>query len=72
MECMKHINRIVKFSNIDDSPLTQYMNSDFFYTRANNRHRLPVAWFKSERNRTECETCGTASFIWEVPKIIEA
>jgi hypothetical protein len=68
---MKHINRIAKLSDIDYSSLTQRVDTDFLHAWADYVHWFPIAWFKSALNRTELEACGTASFIWEVPKIIE-
>jgi hypothetical protein len=69
---MKHIDHVAKLSNIDDSPLAQNVDTDFLHAWTNYLDWFPIAWFKSILNRSELETCGTASFIWEVPKIIEA
>jgi hypothetical protein len=69
---MKHINRIAKLSDIDYSPLAQNVDTDFVHAWADYLHWFPIAWFESVLNRTELEACGTASFIGEVPKIIEA
>jgi hypothetical protein len=69
---MKHVNRIAKLSNIDYSPLAQNVETDFVHAWADSLHWFPIAWFESVLNRTELEACGTASFIREVPKIIEA
>jgi hypothetical protein len=72
LECMKHVNRIAKLSNIDYSPLAQNVETDFFHAWADYLHWFPIAWFESVLNRTELEACGTPSLIGEVPKIIEA
>ena len=72
MECMKHINRIAKLSNIDYSPLAQNVDTDFVHAWADYLHWLPITWLESTLNRTELEACSTASFIGEVPKIIKA
>jgi ferredoxin-NADP reductase len=69
---MKHINRIAKLSDIDYSPLAQNVDTDFVHAWADYLHGFPIAWLESVLNRTELEACGTASFIGEVPKIIEA
>ncbi|OHE23852.1 MAG: hypothetical protein A2Z43_03620 [Syntrophobacterales bacterium RBG_19FT_COMBO_59_10] len=72
LECMKHINRIAKLSNIDYSPLAQNADTDFVHAWADYLHWFPIAWFESALNCTEIEACSTASFIGEVPKIIKA
>lgn len=72
MECMKYINRIATFSNIDDPPLAQNVDTDFVHTWTDCRHWFPIAWFKFTLNRSELEARGTPSFVGEVPKIIEA
>jgi hypothetical protein len=69
---MKHIYRIAKLSDIDYSPLTQHVDTDLLHAWADYLHWFPIAWFKSVLNSTELKACGTSSFIWEVPKIIEA
>jgi hypothetical protein len=72
LECMKHINRIAKPSDIDYSPLAQNVDTDFLHAWADYIHLSPIGWFESALNRTELEACGTASFFGEVPKIVEA
>ncbi len=69
---MKHINCITKLCDIDYSLLTQYMDTNFFYTGTNNLHWLPIAWLKSALNRIELETCSPARFIREIPKVVQA
>ena len=70
MECMEHMDRIPKLSDINYSPLTEGVDSDFIHARADYVHGFPVARFKSVLNRTKIEPCGTASFIREVPEIV--
>jgi hypothetical protein len=72
LKCMKHTNRIAKLSDINYSPLAQNVDTDFVHAWADSLHWLPIVWFEFALNRTELETCGTASFIGEVPKIIKA
>ena len=72
MECMKHINRIAKLNEIDYLPLAQNVDTNFVHAWADCLYWLPIAWFESTLNRSELEACGTASFIGEVPKIVEA
>ncbi len=72
MECMKHINRIAKFSNIDHPPLAQYVDTNFVHAWPDCLYRLQIAWFESALNRSELEACGTTGFIGEVPKVVEA
>jgi hypothetical protein len=69
---MKHIYSTAKLSDIDYSSLTQGVNTDFLDAWTDDLHWFSITRFKSALNRTEFEACGTASFIWEVPKIIEA
>jgi hypothetical protein len=48
------------------------MDTDFLHTWADYLYWFPIAWFESVLDRPELEACGTASFIGEVSKIIEA
>jgi len=68
---MKHINRIAKLSDIDYSSLTQSADKDFVHAWPDYLHWFPIVWFESALNRSEFEACSTASFIGEIPKIIE-
>jgi len=68
---MKHINCISKLCYINDSTLTQYVYTNFFYTGTDNLHRLPIAWIKPTLNRMEFETSGSARFIRKVPKVVQ-
>ena len=71
MESMKYINCIAKLSNIDHPPLAQNMDTNFVHAWADYLHGFPIAWFESTLKRSEFKACGTASFIGEVPKIVE-
>ena len=51
LKCMKHINRIVKLSDIDYSPLTQNADADFVHACSDYLHRFPIAWFESGKFR---------------------
>ena len=68
---MEHLNRIAKLSDIDHSPLTQNVNTDFVHTWADDLNWFPVAWFESVLNRTELEACCPARFIWEISQIVQ-
>jgi hypothetical protein len=48
------------------------MDTDFFYAGANNRHWLPIAWFKPSLNSMELETSSPAGFIWEISEVVQA
>ena len=72
MECMKHINRIMKLGNIDHSPLAQNVDTDFVHAWADYRYWFPIAWFESILYRSEFEACDAASFLGKIPKIVEA
>jgi hypothetical protein len=48
------------------------VDPDFVHAWTDYPHWFPIAWFESTLNRSELETCSTASFIGEIPKIIEA
>ena len=71
LKCMKHINDIAELGDIDDSPLAQNVDTDFLHPRADHLHWFPITWFEPVLNRAEFKACRTASFIWEIPKIIE-
>jgi hypothetical protein len=69
---MKYINRILKSSNIDNSSLAQNVDTDFVHAWTDCAYWSPITWFEAILNCPKLEACGTASFIGEVPKIIEA
>jgi hypothetical protein len=69
---MKHINCFAKLGDIDYSPFPQYMNTNLFYTGADNVHWLPVAWLKSALDCMELETCGPTRFVGRIPEIVQA
>jgi hypothetical protein len=69
---MKHIYSTAKLSDIDYSPLTQRVNTDFLDAWTDDLDWFSITRVKSDLNRTGFEACSTASFIWRVPKIIEA
>jgi hypothetical protein len=69
---MKDINGTVKLGDLDYTSLAQDADADFFNTRADSPHRLPVPRFESVLDSPEFEAGGTAGFLREVSKIIEA
>ena len=69
---MKHVDCIVKLRDIDYTPLTQYMNTNFFCAIPDGRYWLPIARIQSILNRTEFKSCGPAGFIREIPEIVQA
>lgn len=44
---MKHINRFVMLRNIENPPLSEYVDTNFHYTGSYNLQRLPVTRLKS-------------------------
>jgi hypothetical protein len=68
---MQDINSIGKFSDVQDSPFSQDMNSNLSCARADNTHRLPVGWFQSALDGIEFKSSLPSGFGWKVAKIIK-
>ena len=68
---MQHVDRIVPFRDVDDTPLAQHMNTDLLDPRSDTMHRLPVARLQSILNRAEFETRRSARLIREVPEVVQ-
>lgn len=68
---MKHIDSFAKHGHINHSPFTQHVYTDFLCTWADNLHRFPIAGFESRLNRLKLEAGGTASFVGEIPKVVQ-
>jgi hypothetical protein len=68
---MKHINRIATLNDIDYSPFSQNVDTDFGHAWADYLHWFPITGFESILNRAELEACCPAGFIWEISQIIQ-
>ena len=47
---MENVDSIIKFGNIDNTPLPKNVNPNFLNSSSYTEHRLPIARFKSTLN----------------------
>jgi hypothetical protein len=69
---MENVNGVGQFCDIEHSPLTKYMDSDFFHSGAYGLHSFPVSWFKPVLDCAKFKTCDMAGFFRKAPEVVKA